>query len=323
MQSRQEKDRSAPSPAAADEFAAGVLEGLSKRRKSLPSRFLYDARGSELFEEITRLPEYYPTRTETAILEANAAEIVNGVPDGGVLIEFGSGSSLKTELLLRELPGLGAYAPIDVSQSALRDAELRLASRFPGIDVCPILGDFSQLLTLPPRIARSDKTGFFPGSTIGNFEPREAVRLLSHFRALLSPGGRLIVGVDLQKDAQTLLNAYDDAAGTTGAFNLNLLERINRELGGTFDLTAFRHRAFFNADESRIEMHLESVRDQEVLIGGRRFSFRAGESIHTENAYKYSIAAFQDLARAANWLPRRLWTDTDQLFSVHELIDVN
>lgn len=306
-----------------DDFAANVLAGLSKQRKSLPSRFFYDARGSELFEKITRLPEYYPTRTETAILEAHAAEIVDSVPEGGVLVEFGSGSSLKTEILLKELPGLSAYAPIDVSQSALRDAEVRLAARFPDLKVCPILGNFFRAASLPAHIARCDKTGFFPGSTIGNFEPRDAVRLLGYFRAVLSPGGRLIVGVDLKKDARTLVSAYDDSAGITAAFNLNLLARINRELEGTFDLDAFQHKALYNAKEGRIEMHLESTRDQEVRIVGRRFHFRAGERIHTENAYKYSIGEFQDLARSARWLPRRVWTDRDEQFSVHELLAVD
>jgi len=320
MLGRQRSRRSELLTAEADDFAASVLDGLSKPQKTLPSRFFYDARGSELFEEITRLPEYYPTRTETAILEANSAEIVDGVPDGSVLVEFGSGSSLKTEILLRELTKLSAYAPIDVSQSALRDAELRLAERFPHLDVCSIVGDFSRFVTLPAGIARRNKTGFFPGSTIGNFEPIEAIRLLAHFRTVLSPGGRLIVGVDLKKDARTLIRAYDDSAGITAAFNLNLLARINREIGGSFDLMAFKHKAIYNAGEGRIEMHLESARDQEVRIRGRRFTFRAGETIHTENAYKYSIEGFQDLACSADWLPRRVWTDRDDLFSVHELI---
>lgn len=323
MLPRQEDRPSELLTAEADDFAAGVLDGLSKPHKTLPSRFFYDARGSELFEEITRLPEYYPTRTETAILETNSAEIAAGVPDGSVLVEFGSGSSLKTEILLRELPRLGAYAPVDVSESALRDARLRLREHFPHLDVCPIVGDFSRFVALPAGIARRRKTGFFPGSTIGNFEPIEAVRLLAHFRAVLSPGGRLIVGVDLKKDAQTLVSAYDDAAGTTAAFNLNLLARINRELDASFDLGGFKHKAIYNAGKGRIEMHLESSRDQEVRIRGRRFTFRAGETIHTENAYKYSIESFQNLARSADWQPRRVWTDENDLFSVHELVALN
>jgi dimethylhistidine N-methyltransferase len=306
-------------PAEADDFAAAVADGLSRRQKTLPCRFFYDARGSELFEEITRLPEYYPTRTEAAILRANAAEMAQGVPAGGVLVEFGSGSSLKTEILLGELPHLRAYVCVDVSHDALRDARLRLASRFPGLDVRPIVGDFSYPIALPPDLRDRSKTGFFPGSTIGNLTPVEAGRLLSVFRAVLSPGGRLIVGVDLKKGEDTLVPAYNDAAGVTAAFNLNLLARINRELGGNFALRAFRHDAIYNAREGRIEMHLESLRDQEVRVRGRNFHFKTGERIHTENSYKYSIRQFQDMARSAEWRPGRVWTDEQQLFSVHEL----
>lgn len=307
-------------PAADDEFASAVLDGLSAQHKTLPCRFFYDARGSELFEEITRLPEYYPTRTEAAILHAHAAEIADGVPDGGTLVEFGSGSSLKTEILLRQLPQLGAYVSIDVSASALEDAASRLAARFPALHVRPIVGDFSHPVVLPSDLAERHKTGFFPGSTIGNLTPVEAGRLLQVFRGVLSPGGRLIVGVDLKKDARRLVLAYDDAAGVTAAFNLNLLVRINRELGGTFDLEAFRHEAVYNPREGRIEMHLESTRDQEVKVRGRRICFRGRERIHTENSYKYSSGQFQELARSAGWLPRRMWTDDDKLFSVHELV---
>lgn len=303
----------------ADRFADSVIGGLSQLHKTLPCRYLYDARGSELFEEITQLPEYYLTRTETAILEANSTDIVDGMPDDGVLVEFGSGSSTKTEILLQKLPKLAAYAPVDVSQSALRGAELRLKSRFPHLEVNPILDDFSQF-AIPPILARRAKTGFFPGSTIGNFKPSEAVRLLRHFRAVLSPGGRLIVGVDLKKDPEFIIRAYDDSAGITAAFNLNLLARINRELGGSFDPAAFKHKAVYNAGAGRIEMHLESTRDQEVRLLGHRFTFGAGERIHTENAYKYSIPEFQQLARSAGWLPRRVWTDSGRLFSIHELI---
>jgi len=307
-------------PADENDFAGAVLEGLSKPSKTLPCRFFYDACGSELFEEITRLPEYYPTRTEASIFDANAAEIVDGVPDGGVLVEFGSGSSLKTEILLRQVPRLGAYVSIDVSDSALKDATARLAAHFPTLDVRPIVGDFSYPVALPADLAGRHKTGFFPGSTIGNLTPAEAGRLLRVFRSVLSPGGRLIVGVDLKKDARKLVLAYNDAAGVTAAFNLNLLVRINRELGGAFDLEAFRHDAIYNPREGRIEMHIESLKDQTVSVGGRRIRFRAGERIHTENSYKYSITQFQELARSADWQPHRVWTDEDNLFSVHELI---
>ena len=312
--------RPADDPADDDELATGVLEGLSRPHKTLPCRFFYDARGSELFEEITRLPEYYPTRTEATILEQYAAAMADGVPDRGVLVEFGSGSSLKTEILLQQLPQLEAYVMIDVSSTALCEAKTRLSARFPFLEVQPIVADFSRRVALPEHLAKHHKTGFFPGSTIGNLTPAEAAHLLRVFQDVLSPGARLIVGVDLKKDARRLVLAYDDAAGVTAAFNLNLLTRINRELGGTFDLSAFRHKAVYNPREGRIEMHLESVKDQIAIVRGRRFRFDAGETIHTENSYKYTIVEFQALARSADWLPRRVWTDRDNLFSVHELI---
>ena len=303
-----------------DDFAAAVLDGLSRPHKTLPCRFFYDARGSELFEEITQLPEYYPTRTETAILQAHAAEMAEGLPAGGILVEFGSGSSLKTEILLRQLPQLAAYVCVDVSDSALAAARARLASRFPALDVRPIVGDFSRTVTFPADLAQRPKTGFFPGSTIGNLTPAEAVRLLRAFGVFLAPTGRLIVGVDLKKDARRLHMAYNDSRGVTAAFNLNLLTRINRELAGTFDLAAFQHEAIYNPREGRIEMHLKSRRRQVVGILGRPFHFGAGERIHTENSYKYTIGQLHDLARSAGWQPLRVWTDQNNLFSVHELV---
>ncbi len=307
---------------ASDAFAAEVLQGLTRPSKMLPCRFLYDAHGSELFERITRLPEYYATRTEMAILRSHADEMAASVPAGGVLIEFGSGSSQKTEILLERLPRLGAYVPIDVSQSALAYARRRLTALFPHIDIRPIVADFSYPVALPAELAWRHKTGFFPGSTIGNLTPIEASRLLRVLRAVLSSGGRLIVGVDLKKDAGKLVRAYDDRAGVTAAFNLNLLARINRELGADFDLKAFKHKAIYNARDGRIEMHLVSSREQSVKIQGRRIPFRAGESIHTENSYKYSVSQFRDLTRSANWHPGRVWTDPRELFSVHELASV-
>ena len=303
-----------------DDFAASVLDGLSRPHKTLPCRFFYDARGSELFEEITQLPEYYPTRTETAILQAHAAEMAEGLPAGGILVEFGSGSSLKTEILLRQLPQLGAYVCVDVSDSALAAARARLASHFPALDVRPIVGDFSRTVTFPADLAQRPKTGFFPGSTIGNLTPAEAVRLLRAFGVFLAPSGRLIVGVDLKKDARRLHMAYNDSRGVTAAFNLNLLTRINRELAGTFDLGAFQHEAIYNPREGRIEMHLKSRCRQVVNILGRPFHFGAGERIHTENSYKYTIGQLHDLARSAGWQPLRVWTDQNNLFSVHELV---
>ncbi len=301
------------------ELAMSVINGLSNRRKSLSCKYFYDARGSELFEQITRLPEYYPTRTETAILDADAAKIGHGVPGDAILVEFGSGSSRKTEILLGSLPGLRAYVPIDVSENALHGAKQRLQERFPALEVQPVVGDFSQSPALPSNLVSCFKFGFFPGSTIGNFSPSAAVDLLRTMRDMLSPDGRLIIGVDLKKDACQLVRAYNDAAGITAAFNLNLLERINRELEGTFDLEAFRHEAIYNPREGRIEMHLVARKNQAVSVLGRWFRFFAGETIHTENSYKYSTGQFQELARISGWQPGRIWCDERKLFSVHEL----
>ncbi|MCI0598310.1 MAG: L-histidine N(alpha)-methyltransferase [Beijerinckiaceae bacterium] len=307
-------------PGQYSEFATSVIEGLTRQRKSLSCRYFYDARGSELFEAITRLPEYYPTRTEVAILFAHAAEIARGVPNGSVLVEFGSGSSRKTEILLTALPGLRAYVPIDVSESALEGARQRIRKRFTVLEVRPIIADFSKISALPPDLAQDRKLGFFPGSTIGNFSPFAAIRLLYSMRGVLSPEGRLIIGVDLRKDARQLVRAYNDSAGITAAFNLNLLARINRELEGTFDLRAFRHEAIYNPREGRIEMYIVSTQHQAVSVLGRWFRFFAGETIHTENSYKYSTARFHELAHASGWQPGRVWTDDENLFSVHELI---
>jgi L-histidine Nalpha-methyltransferase len=302
------------------QFALDVVQGLSKTKKTLPCRYFYDARGSELFEEITALPEYYPTRTEAAILTAHAPDIVDQIGSGELLVEFGSGSSLKTEILLNRIAAHVAYVPIDVSDAALAEAAARLKMRYPSLDVRPIVGDFSQPLQLPVDLAARRKTGFFPGSTIGNLAPREAKELLSVFGRVLGADGRLIIGIDLKKDPRTLVHAYNDAAGVTAAFNLNLLSRINRDLGATFNEAAFRHEAIYEPREGRIEMHLVSEREQEVELCGRRFHFRVGETIHTENSYKYTIEGFRDLAQASGWQARRAWTDDASLFSVHELV---
>ncbi len=309
----------APDAAANDEVARAALAGLSLPQKSLPPWLFYDARGSELFEAITRLPEYYPTRTETAILQSAATDIAAGTPPGAVLVEFGSGSSRKTEILLDALPGLSAYAPIDVSQSALDEAVARLALRFPALRVVATVGDFAAPLALPGALARRPRLGFFPGSTIGNFAPAEARDLLADMAATLGPRGRLVIGVDLRKDLSILLPAYNDAAGVTAAFNANILTRLNREAGANFNLDRFIHSAIFNAAEGRIEMHLVSVEAQRVALMGRSFDFAAGETIHTENSYKYSIPQFHDLADRAGWTPRRVWTDPKRMFSLHEL----
>jgi dimethylhistidine N-methyltransferase len=303
-----------------DEFSISVIEGLSQAQKELPCRYFYDARGSALFEEITRLPEYYPTRTEAQILKGCAADLVEGFEDGDLFVEFGSGSSLKTEILLDRVDARIVYVPIDVSDSALADAAVRLALRYPELEVRPLIGNFSDLPSLPRDLAGRRAVGFFPGSTIGNLAPREAIQLLSDFRRILGEDGRLIIGVDLKKDLQMLVRAYDDAAGVTAAFNKNLLSRINRELGGTFDENAFTHKAIYNSNEGRIEIYLVSDRAQSVRACGHIFHFRKGESIHTENSYKYTVSEFQDLAVRAGWQSNRVWTDANNLFSVHELI---
>ncbi|WP_442755937.1 L-histidine N(alpha)-methyltransferase [Methylocystis sp. JAN1] len=303
-----------------DGFAASVLEGLSRPTKTLPCRYFYDAVGSSLFEEITRQPEYYPTRTEIAILRSYAGQMLGEACAEDVLVEFGSGSSVKTEILVRHMRGLRAYVSIDVSESALLETKRRLISRFPALDVRQVLGDFSHPFKLPAEFEERPKLGFFPGSTIGNFTPAEAASLLRMMRAILSPDGRLFVGVDLKKDIRHLLPAYNDEGGVTAAFNLNLLARINRDLEGTFDLRAFRHEAVFEPLEGRIAMRLISTKEQVAGIPGASFYFRAGEAIHTENAYKYSVDQFREVARSGGWAPQRVWTDELGWFSVHELI---
>lgn len=307
--------------AATTEFAREVLAGLGRTQKSLPCRFFYDEVGSELFEEITRTKDYYPTRTETAILREHAGSLAEG-SEGAILVEFGSGSSLKTEILLAQMPRLRAYLPVDVSPSALKGAASRLAERFPNLRVSPVLGDFTQALPLPEALAAAPRIGFFPGSTIGNFAPDEARGLLAAMGRTLGEGARLIIGVDLRKDARTLIAAYNDREGVTAAFNLNLLARINRELGGTFDLQFFRHEALWNSTIGRIEMYLVSERAQEVDILGRRMRFAAEERIHTENSYKYAPPAFAQLAQAAGWDARRTCFDKDRLFAVFDLARV-
>jgi dimethylhistidine N-methyltransferase len=303
-----------------DDFARAVSEGLSREQKELPCRFLYDARGSDLFEDITALEEYYPTRTEAAILEQCSPEIAADTPAGAMLVEFGSGSSVKTEILLAALDKLDVYVAIDVSQSALDEASARIGKRFPGLRIETLVADFAEPMQLPGLKDAKAILGFFPGSTIGNLTREEAVKLLRHFGQVLGSGARFIVGVDLKKDLGRLLPAYDDAKGVTAAFNKNILSRINRELGADFDVGAFDHEARWNDDKGRVEMHLVSTRNQKVNVRGETFSFKAGESIHTENSHKYRIEEFQALARKAGWEPSRVWTDKDVLFSVHELV---
>lgn len=302
-----------------EDFRRAVLEGLSRAQKELPCRFFYDAEGSRLFEAITELEEYYPTRTEAKILRGCVGELSNLIPADAVMVEFGSGSSVKTEILLAAMPRLRAYVALDVSPSALEEACARIAQRFANLEVASVVGDFSAPMVLPALCAGAALTGFFPGSTIGNLVRQDAAALLAHFRKTLGPGARLVIGVDLKKDLSRLIPAYDDARGVTAAFNLNLLRRINRELGGSFDLARFSHRAIWNEEAGRIEMHLVSAAAQRVEVAGQGFEFAQGETIHTENSHKYTIEEFRGLAASAGWRPSRVWTDAENLFSVHLL----
>jgi dimethylhistidine N-methyltransferase len=307
-------------PAVADaSFLDDVIAGLTARPKHLSPKYFYDEAGSRLFEAITALPEYYPTRCELAILREHAADVAGFFPPGAALIEFGSGSSRKARIVLDAAPNIKAYVPVDISFEMLAQDANELRRDHPGLMVLPFAADFTAPFELPAAVAGMPRTGFFPGSTIGNFEPREAAALLRHVGKMLGPGAALIIAVDLIKDAGVLDAAYNDAAGVTAAFNLNLLSRINRELGADFDLGCFRHRAFYNRDRHRIEMHLVSAIRQTVRVAGRMFEFRAGETIHTENSYKYTVASFAELARESGWSPAAVWTDAGDNFSVHAL----
>lgn len=301
------------------DFRQEVLTGLAKPQKSIPSRFLYDARGSVLFEAITEEPEYYPTRTEIAMLEQNVEELAEAAPADSALIEFGSGSSRKTEILLDEMRDLSLYVPIDISKSALDDAEQRLAQGFPKLEVLPVVGDFGADVDLPSEVSARARLGFFPGSTIGNFTHDGATALLQNFARLLDADGRLIIGVDLKKDADVLIPAYSDKNGVTAAFNLNLLDRINRELSADFDVDAFAHEAVYNAEIGRMESYLVAQAEQSVQVEGETFKMACGERIHTENSYKYTVDEFQGLAADAGWKAEKCWIDPDNLFSLHEL----
>lgn len=305
--------------AASADFAEAVLLGLSQKPKSIPCRYFYDARGSELFEQITGLPEYYPTRTEIALLETHRQEIAALAGPGVCLVEFGSGSSRKTDILIEAMPDLSGYVPIDISGAALSHAASRLAQRFPSLRVAPVHADFNAMRDLPKPLRPLRKLGFFPGSTIGNFDRSEAVAFLQRAAQLLGRNSGFLIGVDLDKSADVLIPAYDDAAGVTAAFNLNLLERINRELEGSFDLSGFAHEAIYNAAKRRIEIYLRSLKQQDVHIFGETFAFAAGERIHTENSHKYTVEGFIALAREAGWCSTHVWTDAGQNFSLHYL----
>ena len=296
-------------------FRADVLNGFETRPRAIPARWFYDRRGSELFEAITELPEYYPTRTETEILRSACSEVATLAGEGRAVVEFGSGSSTKTPILLRSV-NPAAYVPIDISGDFLRESSAGLAAAFPGLPVLPVEADFLRPIALPASVADLPKLGFFPGSTIGNMIPHSSVDLLRAMKASLGTGSMLLIGMDRIKDEQVLVSAYDDAQGVTAAFNMNLLERVNRELGGTLPIKAFRHRAIWNDDRARIEMHLEATRDVAFTIEGRPFSMAVGETIHTENSHKYGQRDGRILLRAGGWTPIAEWTDPDGLFAV-------
>ena len=299
------------------EFADAVLSGFARKPRSLPCRFFYDARGSALFEEITQLEEYYPTRVETALLEAYGAEIAERMGDARVLVEFGSGSSRKTSLLLSALACISVYVPIDLAGESLAEAADWLSERHDGLAIRPLVADFTKTHTLPVVARRPRKLGFFSGSTIGNLTPGEAQAFLVNAARLLGRGAAFLVGVDLKKDPAILIPAYNDRRGVTAAFNLNLLERINRELDGDIDVGRFAHDAIYDERLGRIEMHLVSLVRQTVRVLGREFRFTEGERIHTENSHKYTIAEFRALARTAGWRPAEAWTDAGNHFSLH------
>ena len=308
---------------AGDSFLDDVLTGLALPQKSLPPKYFYDARGCELFEQICELPEYYPTRTELAIMREHAGAMAKFLGPDCQLIELGSGSSRKTRILIEQLqPPL--YVPVDIAGEALRAAAAGLAQQYPWLNIIGTCADYTKPLTLPEfsGVPIRRKAVYFPGSTIGNFTPQEAIGFLQLARHMVGPGGALLVGVDLKKDRQVLDAAYDDAAGVTAAFNLNLLARINRELGGDFPLRRFRHRAFYDQSKGWIEMHLESLATQLVHVGGARFRFSSGETIHTEISCKYSVEEFHALAHRSGFKSEQTWCDADDLFSVHGMIAV-
>ncbi|MEP4380009.1 MAG: L-histidine N(alpha)-methyltransferase [Alphaproteobacteria bacterium] len=304
---------------AADSFLDDVLAGLALPQKKLSSKYFYDERGSQLFDAICELPEYYPTRTETALLRDHAAEFAELIGANATVVEFGSGSSTKIRILLDALETPAAYIPVDISRDHLLESAKSLADAYPDLPVVPIAADYTQPFDVPEIAGEAARIGFFPGSTIGNFTRPAAVEFLRAAATDLGTDNGLLIGVDLRKDVGVLHAAYNDAAGVTGEFNLNVLRRVNDELGGNFNLDAFTHDARWIPDQGRIEMHLVSDWDQEVRVDGQNFSFAAGESIHTEDSHKYDVDEFHALAAKAGWRAFRHWTDARNLFSLHYL----
>lgn len=300
-------------------FRADVLAGLRQQQKAIPARWFYDEEGSRLFEQITQVAEYYPTRSETEILEKRGTEFADRIGTGRAVVEFGSGSSVKTPLVLGAIDP-GAYVPLDISGDFLRESAAALAEKFPGLPVYPVEADFMRRVQLPDEVLPLKKLGFFPGSTIGNMVPRTAVDLLRSMRATLGAddGERpmLLIGMDLVKDSEVLEAAYDDADGVTAAFNKNLAVRINRELGGKIPLDALAHEAVWNDDLARVEMHLRAERDITFEVSGERFSMREGQTIHTENSHKFTRRSANTLLLAGGWTPEARWVDSGKRFSL-------
>ena len=297
---------------------ADVLRGLAQRPRQIAPLYFYDARGSQLFDRICELPEYYLTRTETAIMAEHGETIARCIGPGALLVEFGSGASSKTRLLLDRLPDLAAYVPVDISRSHLVAAAARVSHSYPWLEVLPVCADFTQPFELPKPVCPPRRTAiFFPGSTIGNFDYGAALSLLELMGSVAGPGGGLVIGVDLVKDAGVLTRAYDDAAGVTAEFNLNVLRRLNREFGADFDLGAFAHTAVWVPEESRIEMHLVSLQRQTVTLAGETIEFARGEHLVTEHCHKYTVNGFEALAARAGWIAQRVWLDPECRFSLH------
>jgi L-histidine Nalpha-methyltransferase len=313
------KTTASPPNAATAEFLRDVVDGLSRTPKQLPCKYFYDARGSELFDRICALPEYYPTRCEAEILRRHAPEMAALFGPRCVLIEYGSGSSRKTRLLLNRSPDLAAYVPVDISAEHLLLSARGLSQRYPGLAIRPVAADFTRPFNLPPLPSAERRVVFFSGSTVGNFHPTEAVGIMNHIARLVGTGGGLLIGVDLKKDRETLEKAYDDARGVTAEFNLNLLAHINRELGADFALERFHHQACYNESAGRIEMHLVSAETQAVNVGERVFRFVQGETICTEYSYKYDVDQFRVLAARAGFGVDHIWTDSEGLYSVQYL----
>jgi dimethylhistidine N-methyltransferase len=304
-----------------EDFGEAVLRGLSADNKTLPSKFFYDLRGSQLFDEICELDEYYVTRTEIALLTENAAEISECLGTDCHLVEFGSGSSIKVRILLDAMQKLSGYTAIDISRDHLIASCAELADAYPGLAVRAVCADYSEALEIPAiRSSSGRPVAFFPGSSLGNFVEEDAIEFLARVASFLSQSdGGLLIGVDLKKDEATLNAAYDDAKGVTAAFNLNLLVRANAEIGTNFDLSAFHHKAFYNADIGRVEMHLVSNKAQSATIGDETIDFAPDEHIHTENSYKYSLGQFAGICREAGFTSSKVWCDANQLFSLHYL----